>query len=504
MSFILPRWELGRLRNEDNDQSSNKDNRPINDNIAKEEIFVARVQLLAYFLSGLISFLYPLLKIALIALASKVLQEAIKITFGDNDENNELLKEIEESIWNSSNNNSAISSIFLLKSYNFYETFIMTMGLILLIGICVTIRNSLQTHYLGFMEVKRLQRILYDKFLLEPNSVDMKQARDLLFTQIKTIQEFNSRPKYMLVEQSLLVGFGLLLFLILAWDIGLMLLGACFIIILVSKGTYQRLSTPWAEQREEKVAEANSRLLDLVVCKDVVLSHTMELEEQRVLYDNIDADRQEIRRTFVARFVAQCFQNLTFTSMMPMIFLYVYIQYANLNRFFQLLIVIAVMDEMMRSYLALLQELPMLDEYKRAKRAFVVVMGVDESKLFPFPWKICWRRNSAGKQAKCGIKEELEYDPTNSRYRTESQPLEVETIKAKLVNPAPNDKLTLKNVTLGYKIDDGSFKNVIENLNLSFEIGHSYALMGESGAGKSTILKVRKESCLGMLHFKAG
>jgi len=138
----------------------------------KEEIFVARVQSLAYFPSGLIAFLYPLLKIALIALASKIFQAAIKITFGDDDENNELLKNIEENIWNSSDDSDAISSILLSKSRNYFETFNMTMGLFLLISICLTFRNPLQTHYLGFVEVKRLQRILYDKFLFGPNSMD--------------------------------------------------------------------------------------------------------------------------------------------------------------------------------------------------------------------------------------------------------------------------------------------------------------------------------------------
>jgi len=486
---------MRRSINMDDDQYSKKDKQLIDDDNVKEELFVARMQLLAYFLSALIAFFYPLLKIALIALASKVFQKAIEITFNDDDdESNELSKKIEENLWNSSNgDNNVINSIFLLKSYDFNESFSITMIIVLLIAVFFTVRNSLQTHYLGFMEVKRLQRILYKKFILEPNSVDMKKAQDLLFTQIKVIQEFNSRPKYMLVEQSLLVCFSLLLFLLLAWDIGLMLLGACFIIIVVSKGVYQCLSTPWAEMREKKVAEANSRLLDLILCKDVVLSHTMEVEEQRVLYETINDDRREIRRTFVARFVAQCFQNFTFTSMMPMIFLYVYVEDSNINRLFQLLTIITVMDEMMRSYLALLQELPILDEYKRAKRAFVFIMGVDESVLFPFPWKVCWRQNLEEKRAKDKVKTESKYDdPADPKYGTVSQLLEVETIDSKLADLAPNSKLVMEDVTLGYKIENGSFKNVIKNLNLSFDIGHSYALMGESGTGKSTILKVSK------------
>jgi len=57
------------------------------------------------------------------------------------------------------------------------------------------------------------------------------------------------------------------------------------------------------------------------------------------------------------------------------------------------------------------------------------------------------------------------------------------------VDPAPNDKLAMENITLGYKIIDCSFKNVIDNLTISFEIENSYALMGEIGSWKNIILK---------------
>jgi len=143
-----------------------------------------------------------------------------------------------------------------------------------------------------------------------------------------------------------------------------------------------------AEEGKSRRSE-NSRPLDLFVCKNIVLSRTMQSEEDRVIYNTIATDRQEIRRSFLAMFVAQRFRNLTFTSMMPMIFPSVYIEDSNLNRVFHLLIVIAVMYEMMRSYVALLQQLPILDKYRRTKRDFVVVIGVDEIKLFLFPWKIC-------------------------------------------------------------------------------------------------------------------
>ncbi|NLK36982.1 MAG: ABC transporter ATP-binding protein, partial [Epulopiscium sp.] len=55
--------------------------------------------------------------------------------------------------------------------------------------------------------------------------------------------------------------------------------------------------------------------------------------------------------------------------------------------------------------------------------------------------------------------------------------------------------LELKNLSVGY---DGRY--VIRDVNLSFESGRIYTMIGKNGCGKSTLLK----SCSGLLNPKTG
>ena len=61
---------------------------------------------------------------------------------------------------------------------------------------------------------------------------------------------------------------------------------------------WNKLSTPWSQRREMKMANANARLMDLVVCKDVVLSHTMEEHERTKLQQAVYSDSEEINHLF--------------------------------------------------------------------------------------------------------------------------------------------------------------------------------------------------------------
>ena len=60
--------------------------------------------------------------------------------------------------------------------------------------------------------------------------------------------------------------------------------------------------------------------------------------------------------------------------------------------------------------------------------------------------------------------------------------------------------ITLKNLSFGYEPD----KQVLNNLNCSFELGKSYAIVGASGSGKSTLLNLLLASnsgYMGSIHF---
>ena len=51
-------------------------------------------------------------------------------------------------------------------------------------------------------------------------------------------------------------------------------------------------------------------------------------------------------------------------------------------------------------------------------------------------------------------------------------------------------KVTLKNVTIGYKVKRQQFNIVSENLNVAFPAGKISVIIGESGCGKTSVLRV--------------
>lgn len=271
--------------------------------------------------------------------------------------------------------------------------------------------------------------------------------------------------------------------------------GSTIVIIFATLKTWNKLSSPWAEQREKKAFETNARLLDILTCKDVVLSHTMELEERKLLHEIIHSDSKEISRLCFAKLISGLIRNATFTMLLPMLFLYVYTEGQSLEEVFQLLIIITVMDEMVRSHLSYLRLVPSVEEYARAKKAFVGVLGLSETEIFPsaVSWP-CWFEQRCTKRAGDLVKtskESVKYNDSAKSNSDEECPEFFSAVESKLVHPARNDVLSLEHVSLGYMRKDGSTNEVVKDLNLSFALGSHHALMGESGAGKSTVSKVR-------------
>ena len=58
-----------------------------------------------------------------------------------------------------------------------------------------------------------------------------------------------------------------------------------------------KLTSPWAEQREQKAAAVNAQLLDLVKCKEVILSHGKELEERNLF--KLGISKQNSARDYI-------------------------------------------------------------------------------------------------------------------------------------------------------------------------------------------------------------
>jgi len=265
----------------------------------------------------------------------------------------------------------------------------------------------------------------------------------------------------------------------------------------VSKLVWWKLSTPWAEQKEQKTAHADAQLLDLITCKEVILSQATEKEGSIRLQQALDADRQDIRRICVAVFCSEIILVSAFALFVPLLLWVVYVADPNMERLFQLLIMIVVSDEMTKAFLMYRSNVPIHEEYQRAKAKFRKILGVPEDILFPpdFPWlhhqPHIMTHNSPKDHGPTsdGLMEADKVVATN-----EAEFLDEElskSVEMSLRSPASKDCISLEGISFGYTMVDGSTFYVVDNLSLSFDLGGHYAIMGETGAGKSTIFKVQ-------------
>jgi len=270
-------------------------------------------------------------------------------------------------------------------------------------------------------------------------------------------------------------------------------------ISIVSKMVWLKLSTPWAEQRERKLAFANAQLIDSVICKEVIVSQATENEERLRLQNAIDADRQEIQRICFATFCSDAITVSVFSLLVPFICLFIFFFDPTMARFFQLLFLVIGLDEVTRAFVTYLDNGHVREEYRRAKEKFCHVLGVEESILFPtdFP---SLRFSSEHGPAPYISKDDdssprtddsLEGGKNLSDDSSGYGDVDIsKSVELTLQNPSEIDCITLKGLSLGYTMEDGNVYHVIDHLNLSFALGGHYAIMGETGAGKSTVFKV--------------
>ncbi|CAB9500515.1 Sublancin-168-processing and transport ATP-binding protein sunT [Seminavis robusta] len=477
----------------------------------EDAILSKRLGQVVYLLCLIKGFVFPFFKVSLIALAEKVLRAAIGSALPD-----ELFGQIQTEIFDKSSN--PVMDTFLMRSLTFYEAFAVVGGITAVISIVLPLGKALTENFLPYREVKRLQDLLFRKFVLEPNSVAIDEATNLLYTKINVVSKYWFNSKFQKIDDIVTMGACLVLYFILAWDLALALLGGMILVFVVSFLIWNKLSTPWDSQREEKMTQANNLLVDVVLCKELVLTQANELEEQAKLRKLMEADREDIRHLVWAKFISAAIRVGTFTMITPSLFFVVFMWDLSMERVFQLLLIIVVTDEQMRAFLSFTNHGPMEQEYGRAKQEFCHVLGMTEEELFPGDfddWTIC----GGGKK-----KNSFEADESESKDDTRGElDLEVggydsfrveraSTIGKKQVsrrdllrqamedmsselsdhlNHPKNgvDKLSLDAASFGYKDKEGNTFAIVQNLTTTLNIGAHYAVMGETGVGKSTFLK---------------
>lgn len=422
---------------------------------------------------------YPILQVTFIAMAEKLLRKALASSLP-----NELYLQLEEDIFAQASN---VTSVYLMRTFTFYQAFAVSAFLVLFLAIFLPIAWTLSRDYLNKQEVRRLQSLILQKFIVESNSfyVNLSDATNLMYTRMAAVDHYIGKIRYQTYLDFSSIFTGLLLFMCLAWDMGLITLVACTMIMVLTDFIYNKLSDPWVKQREDREAKINAHMLDLVVCKNVIRVHGRELKEQQNLENLLmnESVRRETRVLSRATFISQFFQVLTFTLIIPSLFVYAYEVDLTLTRVFQLLIIIVVLGEMMQSYARHLNKKPGTDEYKRAKQEFCHVLGMDEQDLFPkqFHWpRFCWEKYDKDDKHRAFIDEDIECNSGAAVPEIEPNLLQ---------HKDDNSSIELTNTTFGYTQQDDTTARIIDNFNASFKLGDRYAIMGETGCGKSTIFK---------------
>ena len=161
---------------------------------------------------------YPLLNVSFVALIGKALQLVLEESIDAS-----LYDQVEEQIYGPVRESRA-TSFYLMMDLTFFQAFLVVVILVVILAILQPLGKALREEYLSRKEVKRVQAILYDKFILEPNALDVRDASDLVYEKTAIVEKYCS-AKYKIVDDLTSIYAGLVIFFSLAWDLGLMLVG---------------------------------------------------------------------------------------------------------------------------------------------------------------------------------------------------------------------------------------------------------------------------------------
>lgn len=175
-----------------------------------------------------------------------------------------------------------MTSAYLLHSFTFYQTFAFCASVLLALAVLKSLTTAWENDHLNKQEVRRLQYLIMQRLIVEPSAIstNLSDATNLMYTRMVSVEQYVSRVKYQAYENFAIIYFGLFLLLLLTWDMGLIIIVASTMVMTLTRVIYKKLSSPWEEHREQREAQVNAHILDLIVCKDVVRAHGQELKER--------------------------------------------------------------------------------------------------------------------------------------------------------------------------------------------------------------------------------
>jgi len=127
---------------------------------------------------------YPILKVTFIALTEKMLRTTL-----ENSLPSDLYQQLEEQVFDQT---SKVTSLYLLQSFTFYQALALSATLVLVVAVALPLQTAIKKDYLNKQEVKRLQSLIIQKFIVESNSVhvNLSHATNLLYTRMAAVEQY--------------------------------------------------------------------------------------------------------------------------------------------------------------------------------------------------------------------------------------------------------------------------------------------------------------------------
>jgi len=148
-----------------------------------------RIKQLCYILPIISGIFFHVLKISIVGLTQKLMVEIMKVSL-DHSLLEQIDEQILETVWR-----STVTSFFLMESLMFKENMAVCACVVVIILIALPLRKAFD-NYLNYMEIKRLQAKIFEKFVVESNSVPPEEASNLLYTKMASIEKYWKIVKY--------------------------------------------------------------------------------------------------------------------------------------------------------------------------------------------------------------------------------------------------------------------------------------------------------------------
>lgn len=412
--------------------------------------------LACYLLPFLKAIAFEFRQVTLVALIEKMLRLAMESSLSP-----DLYQQVMDSLYSSILESSTLRAL-ILYDLTFVQTLGVTILLVAVISFTRPLEHAVSEYSLNRQEVKRLQSIVYNRiFFLASTTksnlaIDIAQANDLIYNNIPAIEKYWVDVKFKRIDDFTTIITALTLIIVTAWDLGLIVIVGSFSVFVLATIASKKLSTPSNGQLDTLLKQTTARLSDMLSCRDVILTHSMEVQEQQSLHNMFQQDSKQLTHLFRARIVSSMVLVGGLITILPVVFLVVFLGEITLARVFQMLLINILYYEIVNSFSKILDSGHIVEQYSRSVQNMCAVLQIPQDELFPSIFT-SW---------------EHQQSDTNDSERTEgslssmSSCITSDSLKNTIIEATNNaddrkKDISMEHLEVGYKRMDGTTTTVI-------------------------------------------